>query len=51
MSNGNYVKWEMLNGNVKWECEMGISNGKIVKWEKCQMVRIHFSVMGKWQMF
>ena len=38
MSNGNYVKWEMLNGNVKWECEMGnLSTKKNIKWEKCQM--------------
>ena len=38
MSNGKNVKWEMSNGNVKWECQMGkMSNGKNVKWEKCQM--------------
>ena len=34
MSNGNYVKWEKCQmGNVKWECQMGMSNGKNVKWD------------------
>ena len=51
MSNGNYVKWEKCQmGNVKWECQMGMSNGN-VKWEKCQMGKMSNGKNVKWDAF
>ena len=43
MSNGNYVKWEKCQmGNVKWECQMGMSNGK------CQMGKMSNGTFPKY---